>query len=150
TPNQMWVWETDTGRAREFLIDGARALAFAPDGSYLASVGGRESGVCERNPVTGILLGIWPAEPPTATCLAFSPDGGLLAAACTDGAVTLWDTAAGTAIRRLGQPASIPRVTSPASLDQFVAHVAFAGGSDAGHRDEPDADRLGHRDRAGA
>src|SRR5262249_51043492 len=105
TRNSLLVWEPDTGRATEFPSDGAFARAFAPDGSYLASIGGREAGVARWNPATGEPLDAWPAVPPTRSGLAFSPDGTLLAAGCADGTVALWDTATGQPTRRLGQPA---------------------------------------------
>jgi WD40 repeat protein len=129
TRTRLLVWEPDTGRATEFPGDGAFSRAFAPDGAYLASIGAPEEGVVRWNPATGEPLDAWSAGPPTRMGLAFSPDGSLLATGCADGTVALWDTATGQPTRRLGQPAPNPRITSPAGLDQFIAHVAFAGGS---------------------
>jgi WD40 repeat protein len=127
TPNRLWAWEPDTGRQTLFTPPGGvSALAFAPDGAHLATVGGRgDEGV--RLWATGSwqLRASWTAEPEPMNCVAFSPDGKRLATGCEDGTVALWDTGSRKLLGSLGQPAQT-QSSAPSAADHFVAHVAFA------------------------
>jgi WD40 repeat protein len=71
-------------------------VAFSPDGSLLASVGGNPAPVVRLWQVaTGQLVLTTPPVPGIAWCMAFSPDGKTLAAGLESGEVRLWDATTG-------------------------------------------------------
>lgn len=75
--------------------------AFSQDGTKLATVGGesllyRPGDVITWDPKTGAQLATFAGHPTCVWCVAFSPDGALLATGGYDGTVKLWDVAAGT------------------------------------------------------
>jgi WD40 repeat protein len=125
TGNVNWVWEPVSGRVESFSPSGLDALAFAPDRAYLAGLSG---GVRRWDLETQQGLDTWNAKPDPGRCLGFSADGTLLATGCADGTVILWNARTGIKIGSLGRPVQT-QATSPAALDHFIAHVAFAGSS---------------------
>ena len=95
--------------------DAARAVAFSPDGRYVAS-GGRDLHIRIWDTITYELL-LAPLEGHTGqiNSVAFSPDGAILASGSADGTVRLWEIASGE------------EVTSALSGDQdAVWSVAFS------------------------
>lgn len=90
------------------LPSGGTALAFSPDGAYLA-VGEGSGRVVLWDGRLGRRLGVL-ADPETATyqyvsALAFAPDGRTLAVAGDEGTLQLWDVASR---RRVGSPLPTP------------------------------------------
>jgi WD40 repeat protein len=85
------------------LVDGRqiRALAFAPDGRFLAAAVGWGATVWDV--AAGTVACSWVGHRQLVDALAFHPDGGTLATAGRDGFVKYWDVgsiAAGTAAER--------------------------------------------------
>ena len=78
------------------------SLAFAPGGKALASAG--DDAVRLWETATGKELRRFPRG---GQCVAFSPDGRLLAAASHDGPIRLWETATGRLSRQLGPQAEV-------------------------------------------
>lgn len=107
------------------LPSGGTALAFSPDGAYLA-VGDGSGRVVLWDGRLGRRLGVL-ADPETTTyqyvsALAFAPDGRTLAAAGDEGTLQLWDVASR---RRIGAPLPTPGDT--------VTALAFGEDGDSLH-----------------
>jgi WD40 repeat protein len=70
-------------------------LALTRDGTTVAEGQGRE--VILRDAADGRTRASFRVDAPLVKSLAFSPDGGVLAAGCVNGSVVVWDTASGRA-----------------------------------------------------
>jgi WD40 repeat protein len=88
-PAAVRVWDVPAGRPRQALgLAGATGpVALSPDGRQAASPGS-DGTVKVWDPATGKVLASLESGP--ATDVAFAPDGGLLAVACLDRNVQLW------------------------------------------------------------
>jgi WD40 repeat protein len=102
------VWDTSTGRETRPLAEPGewvRAVAFSPDGKWLAAGGGRpkarhrpfppSSEVHLWNAATGQRVHSCQGHTEAVTGVAFSRDGRRLVTASYDGTIRLWDTATG-------------------------------------------------------
>ncbi|MFC3454353.1 WD40 repeat domain-containing protein [Amycolatopsis speibonae] len=89
TPHTL-VWDIAARRVAADLPVQARAIAFNPHRPELAVDDGQHLTVWDV--VTGKSKAELPRRPVQTMALAYSPDGGLLAAAGTDGKVVLWDS----------------------------------------------------------
>jgi WD40 repeat protein len=83
------------------------AIAFSPDSTLLASASGEDGGHDTSVRLWSVAKGEerlrFGSGALRCYCLAFSPNGRLLAAGAADGTVRLWEVATGREIRRLGQ-----------------------------------------------
>jgi WD40 repeat protein len=100
------VWDVTTGRKLMNLAVkdefGFTAIAFSPDGRWLAS------GASTFDPTvklwdseTGSLIHAFAGHKGGITSVAFSPDGSLLASSSHDKTVKIWDRSTGTVLRTL-------------------------------------------------
>lgn len=79
-----------------------KGVAFSPDSTTLASVGDEAEGRLKLWRVAdGTLIYSVDAHKGGARCVAFSPDGKLIATGGQDGVVRLWNAADGTLVREL-------------------------------------------------
>lgn len=93
---ELYLWDSTTGREVRTLVSGGAGIcdvAFSPDGTQLASVGGQWDTVANRyrcgevrlwNPATGAETGCYRDHADGALCVAFSPNGEALATAGFD------------------------------------------------------------------
>jgi WD40 repeat protein/serine/threonine protein kinase len=110
-PVEVKVWDLATGQARATFAIAAgsvRALAFRPDGKYLASASGDTIRVWDL--ASGKEVATMHDYAQDVVALAFSPDGKRLASGSTPdlgrgGGVKLWDPAIGQEVLALGGPA---------------------------------------------
>ncbi|MFC4906711.1 WD40 repeat domain-containing serine/threonine protein kinase [Actinomadura gamaensis] len=97
--------ETEPSGGRYRLLDGPdriyewRSTAFSPDGRYLAAAGwtmaAGDVAVVVYDAASAKVLYRFPCGKEGANCVAFSPDSARLAAACSDGAVRIFDVRTG-------------------------------------------------------
>jgi WD40 repeat protein len=89
---EVRLWEVATGEQLALVEGpegGVRDVAFNPDGTLIAFVGGLEDGsVSLWDTETGETLAV--LESPYVSCVAFSTDGTLLVTGGNDGTVRLW------------------------------------------------------------
>src|SRR5262249_40630815 len=95
------VWETATGKeklnlpAEQCIATNAQALAFAPDGSTLATGGFGDERIGFWDLTTGKELRSFRTGKPLIFAIAFSPDGKTLATTDLEMGIRLWDVATG-------------------------------------------------------
>jgi WD40 repeat protein len=102
----VWLWDTSTGQlvrqieGHEATMD---AVAFSPDGKYLATSGpvGTAGEVRIWEIETSKEIGSWKGHPKFVSHLAFSPDGQMVASGGQDGAVVIWHVATRQVLRAL-------------------------------------------------
>src|SRR5581483_6424331 len=108
------AWDAETGAPAWSGGDHAAevlAVAYAPDGSSLASAGA--DGVVQlRDPRTGTVARTLPGHARGATALAFSADGAALACGGGDGSVVLWETRTARRLRTFPSANPLAGITS--------------------------------------
>jgi len=96
-PGEVTVWDAATGQLSFSLPSqgkGVDAVAYSPDGKWLAAAG--TNVVTVWNPETRKeVYSFWVGGNSSSTRIDFSPDSKLLASACPDRTVKLWDLATG-------------------------------------------------------
>ncbi len=110
--NQIRLWQTESAYRSGHqiypeprLLSGHRGLPgsfralvwdtdYSPVDNLLVSAGG-DATIRLWDPQSAELLGAYPAHPGGATCLAFNPDGRLLASGGLDGSVIIWSVEKG-------------------------------------------------------
>jgi WD40 repeat protein/serine/threonine protein kinase len=92
------VWDAETGkllRCDRTGLSSVGPLAFSPDGHQIATAGCGEAGVKIWDTATGRLISDLPGHPGHLHCVAYSPNGRLLASGSADKTVRIWDLATG-------------------------------------------------------
>jgi WD40 repeat protein len=137
-PGNLRTWSARDGRllreapAHPDVID---ALAWSPDGNFIATAGPDDS-VADAGDDAGSdmrVVKVWTVadrrvlytlmgHADLISSVAFSPDGTLLASADREGRVRLWSRADGALVRELASPPTQTGLT----LDRFNGSVAFS------------------------
>jgi WD40 repeat protein len=96
------AWRAEDGNPA-FTVKGpvgeGTSVAFSPDDGTLLAFGG-EYGLVLQHVPTGVATNYLDAAA-AVHCVAFSPDGALLAAGCADGAIRVWQAATGERLAEL-------------------------------------------------
>jgi hypothetical protein len=100
TSHELFLWEPETSRSPQFVTretGGAviSAMAFAPGGRQIAHGGTFGGPVKLHDLVSGGSFSYPTNVSGNVMALAFSPDGRILAATCTEGSVLVWDVVRG-------------------------------------------------------
>jgi WD40 repeat protein len=116
SPYEGKLWDLTTGKERHRLNKATYVVAFSPTANQLATAWQ----LAVHDPVSGQKLVDCKDDKPQSYCLAWSPDGGVLATGDDQGQVRLWDTTTGDEIVR--DKGHVKGVRSVAfSLDGSVA-----------------------------
>jgi WD40 repeat protein len=100
TSNTVFVWNADTGETLTTYTEhseNARALAWSPDGRFIASGGGDQS-VRIWEALSGKTLLTLRGHQESVTTVAWSPDGRTVASGSWDKTIRVWDAATGELI----------------------------------------------------
>ncbi len=121
--HQVTLWDVESGRRlqtlRSDLGTGYGVTAFSPDGRLFARGGGT---VELWNVADGRLVRKLEGPGSTASALAFSPDGTLLATGAGDGRIRLWSLSGGRLLRTYYGYGSVDAVASTPGAREVVSH----------------------------
>ena len=120
------IWDNVSGLSQEVIeepLDNITAIAFSPDGRFLASASGHDFAIKIWDPVIGTLRGILAGHTSLIKFMAFSPvDSQLLASGAEDdNAIRIWDSDRGVIRHKLSSvaPALRPDLSQN---DRFYSH----------------------------
>jgi hypothetical protein len=112
TESNLRVWEVASRKERFKITEcGAGGVAFSPDGKFIVSTGeGTEATICLWDVVTGKERRHWAVAPgprpkeAVPLCIAFSPNGSLLAYGCVDATCRVVDVTSGKEVHQFFHP----------------------------------------------
>ena len=96
SPYEVKLWDLALGKERHRFEKASYAVAFSPATDHLATAWR----LAVHDPATGRKLVAFEEDEPAAQCLAWSPDGALLATGDRMGRLRVWDAATGDEILR--------------------------------------------------
>ena len=134
------LWDVASGQARGILQDvgNVLAIAFAPDGSLLASA--NQAGEVKLwEPGTGDLVRTIRVESDQLRCVAFTPDSREIVAAGQGKVIRVWDVATGQELLALeGHKAQVNALAfSPTARSSPRAATTVPSGYGAPNRSNP-------------
>ena len=141
-PASAVVWNAQTGKTVSFTAPPGGMQAVALGKSHFAAVSGKQVQVCGLT--TGDIAFTFEGHAGEVQCLAFDPDGRILATAGKGGAIRLWDTATGKLQGRLDTGGDVR------SLNFSPDGLKLAAGNAAGKVQVWDASGDGHEKGAPA
>jgi WD40 repeat protein len=99
-PNEVKVWDVETGKELRVLRGGGLAVVYSPGGEQLAS-SGTEGSVLVWNAATGQQLFSLRGHTAAVRSLAYSPDGRRIITGSADHTVKVWDALTGREVLTL-------------------------------------------------